>query len=88
MKSTYTQHFKVDSALFKDCAATSHGCFGAFTGGLDTELVFLRGLESLELYRANPALSLVSTYRMENQKVLDLVKVRLPWYSAQDLVCI
>ena len=66
MKSTYTEHFKVDEALFKDCASTSHGCFGSFTGSLKTELVLLRGLESLELYRADPTLCIVSTYKMEN----------------------
>lgn len=50
MTSTYCENFKVESALFKDLASTSHGMFGNFSGSIYVEVCFLRGLDTLQLY--------------------------------------
>jgi hypothetical protein len=50
MYSTYCDKFKVDSSLFKDCASTSHGVFGSFTGSIYNEVCLLRSMDTIELY--------------------------------------
>jgi len=52
-----------------------------------TEVCFLRGLETLELYRAQNELTFVAEYKMSNLKVRDMNKFRVPWLE-KDIICV
>ena len=90
MTATFAENILVEQALFKDCASTSHCLLGHFTGASEAEVCMLRGLQTIELYAtADAKLSLLSEYKMPNQRVTSMVKFRGPSIAVgQDLLCV
>jgi hypothetical protein len=53
MTASYCENFKIESAILKDVAGTSHGISGNFTGSVSQEVCLVRGMEIIELYEVN-----------------------------------
>ena len=87
MTATYCENFKIESAILKDVAGTSHGVSGNFTGSNNEEVCLVRGMETIELYEVQNQLILLNEYKMKCLKIKDLVKVKIPWLE-RDAVCI
>jgi hypothetical protein len=81
--ATFCENFKVESALFKDVASTSHAIVGNFTQAVEEQVCLVRGLESVELY--SRSFTFIADYKMPNLKIQDITKFTL---NGHDVLCI